>query len=85
VLPNVRMIIDLNIRQYRHLLMGETDPASGARLPICWLKRKASSRASPRKNLRSVREPLAPWVGSRPAKKHQMFDHDQTRQTRQPM
>jgi hypothetical protein len=27
VLPNVRMIIDLDIRQYRHLLMGETDPA----------------------------------------------------------
>jgi hypothetical protein len=27
VLPNIRMIIDLNIRHYRHLLMSEIDPA----------------------------------------------------------
>jgi hypothetical protein len=27
VLPSIRMIIELNIRHYRHLLMRETDPA----------------------------------------------------------
>jgi hypothetical protein len=61
MLPNIRMIIELNIRHYLDLLKSEADPAKRRSITNLLVEEEVKlARASSRKNPRSLRKPLAP-------------------------
>ena len=60
MVPNIRMIIDLNIRHYRDLLKSEADPAKRRTITNRLAEEKIKLAGPVSKNPRSFGEPLAP-------------------------